>query len=126
VLEVAHHLGTHVLRDGGVLERASHHLDPRVALGDADAELHVAHAQPRVSLAPAVVAGTPEVLDQELGLVANRLLEVLGEHAAERRMTVDSPVERARDAPEGIGTPKALEDAGLRGIALVRLHGEVS
>jgi hypothetical protein len=113
VLEVAHHLGALRFRDRRVLERAAHRVHPPVALRDADAELHVAHAQARVALAPAVVPRSAEVLDEELRLVADRLLEVLREHRAQLRMAVDARVEGPRDAPERLRSAKPLEDRAL-------------
>lgn len=119
MFEVPHHDRCHILGNLCIDECSAHAIDPVVARLEIDVERGMSHAKPRMPLALAVGLRPAEVLDEKLGLISNRLLEVGREHGPQARMNIDSCVERACNAPEGIRTKSFIE-------RLKRIHWAVS
>lgn len=115
MFEVLDHLRALRLRNGRVFQGQPHGVHPPVALRHANLVRRVSHAQARVPLAVAVVLRPAEILHEELRLVPDRLLKVRRKHWSEVSVLVDAPVEGARDSPEWLRAPQALEDGGRWG-----------
>ncbi len=115
VFEVLDHLPTLRLGNGRVFQCQPHGVHPPVALRHPNLVRRVSHAQPRVPLTIAVVLRPAEILHEELRLVPDRFLKIRRKHRSEVGVLVDAPIEGARDSPEWLRAPQALEDGGRWG-----------
>lgn len=104
MLEVLHHHCLFRLGNPGIDEGTAHASHPTVALIQSDSKVGVAHTQTRMPLAQTVILRASEVLDQELGLVANGFFQTLGKHVPQVRSSLDTGIKRSGDQPELLGT----------------------